>query len=551
MNKEVKKSSGLKVIPLSGAETVGLNCYVVEYNDDLFIVDYGVTFPDGETYGIEYILPPLQYLIENKKRIKAIIMTHAHLDHVGGIPFVLDKLGYPPLYGSPFAVEFVKEKLVEARKDRQAKLTVVAKDDVLKFGEVQVSFFHVTHSIPQAYGVCFHTPEGRVVYTGDYKLDPTPINDIPTEMEKIKDLGKKGVLVALLDSTNSFQPGASLSESYIRDVLEEQIKKAPGRVIVATFSSLVTRQSGLIDVAKKLNKKVYISGRSLESNIKIAMRIGYIHPQANVIIKKSELNKYPDNQLVILSTGSQGEEFASLTRIARGTHKDISLKKTDTVIMSSSVIPKKVNEVQNLMDAIARRGTRIINTKLMDVHSSGHPNQEDMKTMALAINAKYYIPVHGFTSFAAQHRQVLKEAGINESTVFVPVEGQVFAFENGMIKHEKKVDATPTYAVGPDILEDAEQVIAERKALAKDGIVVVSLVLEKGKVTKMSTVVKGIDTEDKQKSVLTEIKQRIAGLHGKTSDERAVKKEIYARIGSFFHKVLRRYPIIIVDVAHA
>jgi len=549
MNNEIK-NKGLRVIPLSGAETIGLNCYVVEYNDDIFVVDYGVTFPDGETYGIEYILPPLAYLLENKHRIKAIIMTHAHLDHVGGIPFVLDKLGYPPIYGSPFAVEFVKDKLAEARKDKQAKLYTVAKDDILKFGDVQISFFHVTHSIPQAYGVCFHTPEGRVVYTGDYKLDETPINDIPTEMGKIKELGRKGVLVALLDSTNAFEKGKSNSELYIRDVLEEQIRKAPGRVIVATFSSLVTRQSGLIDVAKKLNKKVFVSGRSLESNIKIAMRIGYIHPQANVMLGRNDLDKHPDNKLLILSTGSQGEEFASLTRIAKGTHKTISLKKTDTVIMSSSVIPTKVMEVQNLMDAIARRGVRIINTRLMDVHSSGHPNQEDMKEMALALNAKYNIPVHGFTSFAAQHRQVLKEAGINESSVFIPVEGQVFAFENGIIKHEKKVAADPIYAVGDMILEDGAQIIAERKALAKDGIVVVSLVLEKGKVTKVSTVVKGIDAEDKQKSVLAEIKQRIAGLRGKVSDEKAVKKEIYARVGAFFHKVLRRYPIIIVDVAH-
>ena len=233
-----QKNHGLRVIPLSGAETVGLNSYIVEYNEDIFLIDYGVTFPAGETYGVDYLLPPIEWLKANKHRIKAIIVTHAHLDHIGGIPFVIDELGYPPVYGSPFSVEFLKEKLAEVKKDKQAKLFVTNKDDVLRFGAVSVSFFHVTHSIPQAYGVCVETPEGRVVYTGDYKLDEHPINQIPTEMGKIEALGKKGVLVALLDSTNAYEPGKSKSETEILENLIDVIKKAEGRVIIATFSSL-------------------------------------------------------------------------------------------------------------------------------------------------------------------------------------------------------------------------------------------------------------------------------------------------------------------------
>ncbi|MCC7304523.1 ribonuclease J [bacterium] len=548
MNKE-NINKGLRVIPLSGAETVGLNSYVIEYNDDIFIVDYGVTFPAGESYGVEYLLPPIDWLKQNKHRIKAIIVTHAHMDHIGGIPFVLDELGYPPVYGSPFSVEFLKEKLIEVKKDKNAKLHVTGKDDKLQFGAVTVSFFHVTHSIPQSYGVCFHTPQGRVVYTGDYKLDQRPINEQPTEMEKIRDLGEKGVLVALGDSTNAFEPGRSKSETEILETLMDVIKKAEGRVIIATFSSLVTRLGGVIEAAKKLNKKVLITGRSLESNIKIAMKIGYIHPQNGVIIQRKHLDTIPDNQLIILTTGSQGEPMASLTRIASNKHSFLTIKKTDTVIMSSSVIPNNVIEVQKLMDMIARRGARIVNTKLMNVHVSGHPNQEDMIAMAKALNPKYFIPVHGFTSFAAQHKRILVEAGFPESQVFVPVEGGIFSFKDGVLTQEKKLEVEEVRVIDRQLLSSKEQLIIDRKAMASEGICTVTVVDRKDRTPEFAVSLRGFAQMDQTQEIVKAIKSRLSQNISKVKDEKTVKKSIYTILGVFFHKKLQRYPVLSVEVA--
>lgn len=546
MKNEIK-NTGLRVIPLSGAETVGLNSYVVEYNDEIFLIDYGVTFPAGESYGVDYLLPPIEWLKENKKRIKAIIVTHAHLDHIGGIPFVIDELGYPPVYASPFSIEYLKEKLVEAKKDKHAKLYVTGKDDILKFGSVTVSFFHVTHSIPQSYGVCIETPEGRVVYTGDYKLDDNPINEKPTEMNKVEELGRKGVLVALADSTNAFEPGKSKSETEILENLMEVIRKAQGRVIIATFSSLVTRLGGVIEAAKKLNKKILITGRSLESNIKIAMKIGYIHPQNGVIIQRRDLDKIPDNQLIILTTGSQGEPMASLTRIANNKHSFLSIKKTDTVIMSSSIIPNNVMVVQKLMDAIARRGARIVNSKLMNVHVSGHPNQDDMIKMAKALKAKYYIPVHGFTSFASQHRFVLAEAGIPESSIFVPVEGGIFSFKDGIMTQEKKLEVEEVRVIEKTILPSKEQLIVDRKAMASDGICAVTVIDRKGNKPQFSVSLRGFAQADQTQEIVTTIKQKLAQITS-VKDEKTVKKTIYTILGVYFHKRMERYPVLAVDV---
>lgn len=546
--KNENKKTGLRVIPLSGAETVGLNCYVIEYNDDIFVVDYGVTFPAGESYGVDYILPPLQWLQENKKRIKAIIVTHSHLDHIGGIPFVIDKLGYPPVYGSPFSMEFLKEKLTEVKKEKQTKLFVANENDVLTFGEVKISFIHVTHSIPQSYAVCFETPEGRVVYTGDYKLDPKPINQKPTDMKKIEDLGKKGVLVALVDSTNAFEPGKSLSETEILEELIEVIKNAQGRVIIAAFSSLVNRLGGVIEAAKRLNKKIFVTGRSLESNLKIAMRIGYIHPQSGVFVTHKQLNNIPDNQLIILTTGSQGEPMAALTRIATNRHKLLTIKKTDTVIMSSSIIPNNVLEVQNLMDAIARRGARIINNKIMNVHVSGHPNQEDCITMAKALNAKYTIPVHGFASFTSQLRYVYKQAGLPEASVFVPVEGGVFFFDKGTIIQEQKLDVEEVLVFGKKILSPMEPLLADRKVMASEGICHVSVARSEKKPPEFAVSLRGLVTAEEVEEMKTEIRNRLIAQVSKIKDEKTMKKQIYTTLGSFFHNKLRRYPIIAVEL---
>lgn len=546
----VKKEDGrnLKVITLGGVEVIGRNSYIVEYKDDLYVIDYGMSFPEGDGYGVDYILPDYHWLVKNKHRIKAIIITHAHLDHVGGIPFILDKLDFPPLYASPFAIEFIKEKLKEKRHVKPAKLFPVSENDVINSGEVKIQFFHVTHSIPQCYGVSVDTPEGRIVYSGDYKFDDTPLNEKPSNYEKIAKLGREGVLAALLDSTNAYEPGKSKSETEIMGVLEDTIKKAEGRIIVATFSSLVTRLAGIMDVAHRLNKKVLFTGRSLENNMKIAMRIGYIHPHPNLIVSRKDFEKVPDNQLIIMTTGSQGEPMAALTRMAFNKHQYVSIKKTDTIIISSSVIPTNTLDVQRLNDELTRKGAKLINSKLMDIHVSGHAYQEDMKLMAKLLNAKYNIPVHGYTSFLNQHKIVLKEAGLNESNVLIPVEGSVYSFKNNIVQQEKKLKVMPSAVVGDKILEKGESLIAERRILSTSGVCSVVFQIKGHEVVDASVILRAFDTSENNDRIVTELKNKLPNWYMQLTDKAQLKKFMYARIGSYFMNNHGKTPLLCIDV---
>jgi len=541
--------NNLKVITLSGVEGIGRNSYVVQYKEDIYIIDYGMTFPEGDGYGVDYILPDYQWLMKNKEKIKGLIVTHAHLDHVGGIPFVLDKLGFPKIYASPFAVEFIKEKLKETKYGDKATYQVVSENDIVPFGNgVSASFFHVTHSIPQCYGVCIHTPEGKIVYTGDYKIDETPLNEKPTDLAKIEKLGKEGVLAAMLDSTNSYEAGKSKSETEILAVLEETIKNAEGRVIIATFSSLVTRISGLIEVAKRLNKKILFTGRSLENNIKIAYRIGYVQPVANLVIDKSKINKFPDNQLIIVTTGSQGEPMAALTRMAYNKHNFITIKKTDTIIISSSVIPTNTMDVQRVADELSKKGARIINNKLMDVHVSGHAYQEDMKKMAQLLNAKYYIPVHGYTSFLNQHKQLLKSIGIAESRVLIASEGSVFSFKDSQVFQEKKLKVFPAAVVGDKILEQGESLVAERKMLTNAGFCTIILLMKDNQIAHLSVLVRAFSTRKQSDKIIETIKLLVPKWYATLVEKDRLKKYLYAKVGAYFMKNYEVSPLLSVEV---
>jgi ribonuclease J len=545
-----QKERDLKVITLSGVEVIGRNSYVVQYKDDIYVVDYGLTFPDGEGYGVDYLLPDYHWLQKNKDHIKGIIVTHAHLDHVGGLPFVIEQLGFPPIYASPFAIEFIREKFKEHGLHKKTQFFPVSEQDVIRKGPVSISFFHVTHSIPQCYGVCFETPEGRVVYTGDYKFDDHPLNEKPSNYKKIEEIGKKGVLVALLDSTNAFEAGKSKSETEILGVLEDVILKAEGRVIIATFSSLVTRIAGLIEVARKHGKKILFTGRSLENNMKIAMRIGYVTPEANLVISPKEAHKIPDNQLIIVTTGSQGEPMAALTRMAFNKHDVITIKKTDTVIISSSVIPTNTLDVQRLLDEISRKGARIINSKLMDIHVSGHAYQEDMKRMAQLLNAKYFIPVHGYASFLSQHKLVLKEIGVPESNVLIPVEGAVYSFKGGQVLQEKKLKVQPAAVVGEKILEKGEPLIAERKILSTNGICHVAFIQKGEELTKTNILLRGFDMSKETEAIIVDLEKKILHWYSVLTDKPRLKKYMYAKLGAYFMKYYGETPLLSIDVVN-
>ncbi len=538
-------SKDVRVITLSGVTTIGRNSYVVEKDGKLLVIDYGIGFPDVGVFNINGILPDVSWLEHNRRKIAGIVITHAHMDHVGGLPYVIDKLGNPPIYGSRFAIEFIKEKLREVKKHKQAKLTKVHSGDIVNIGPFRVHFAHVTHSIPQCFAVAVDSPFGKIVYTGDFKFDATPINEPPSDTDILEKWALQGVLVSLLDSTNVYEAGYSKSETSIIGVLESILANAKGRVIIGMFSSLVSRLIGIMEIAKKLNKKVAFTGRSLETNVKIAMRIGYLMPQKDLIIHVKDVDKYPDNQVVIIATGSQGEHMAALTRMARGEHAYIKLKSTDTIIMSSSVIPTNVVPVQELMDRLSRTGATVINSRLMDVHVSGHAYQEELKQMAILLNSKYYIPVHGYTSFLFQHRNLLMEAGIPSRKILVPSEGSVYKFTSKGVVPEKKIRTHPVYVIGSELVSTRDNIVTTRYNMAGFGHVVVVVGCSRSK--KLEVVAKGVlpahlvpEATEKLKKTLSEVFY----LKGKQD----TKRLIYRKTGSFFRREYGLTPeITVVD----
>ncbi len=536
----------IKVITLSGVNTIGRNAYVIEKNNRLLVVDYGLGFPDVGVFGVQGILPDVNWLIKNKKRIEGIVVTHAHMDHVGGIPYVLDLLGYPPIYGSRFAIEFIKEKLKEFKKHKEASFHSVVSGDNVKIGrEFSVHFAHVTHSIPQCFAVAVDTSYGKVVYTGDFKFDSTPINDRPTDTDVLEKWRDAGILAALLDSTNVYEQGHSKSETSIVGVLEEIIAGASGRVIIGMFSSLVSRLVGILEIAKRLDKKVAFTGRSLESNVKIAMRIGYLTLPRNLVIPIKDVDKYPDNQVIILSTGSQGEQMASLTRMARNKHAYVKLKKTDTIILSSSVIPTNVVPVQDLMDKLSRTGATVVNSKLMDVHVSGHAYQEELKQMALLLDAKYYIPVHGYTSFLFQHRLLLMEAGIDARRILIPSEGGIFKFSSVGVEAEKKIKTKPVIIYQGDLLPAGDGLIRDREIMASGGHIVVFIT--RLVPSNFQVILKGVVPLVKLDSVKQEIRGLISHVLSSEHNLASAKKRIYAVVGRWARKNLVSPPLISVE----
>lgn len=349
----------VQIIPLAGVEQIGANSTIVRYKNQIVIIDAGLGFPDTQVYGIDYCIPNLEYLKAHKKMIEGIVITHGHLDHIGAVAHFLEELDFPEVYASRFALELIKLKLKEKKLLSKAKLIEITSESKLTANEITVEFFKVNHSIPEAMGVVVKTPAGNIVATGDFKFDNTPVNESIADYGKIASYGREGVLALLSDSTNSFKSGHSVSESKVAEILEEVCDASKGRIIVATFSSLVTRISQLTAIAKKLNRKVYISGRSMENVVKISRQFGYINVHDEDFIDEKSLNRYDDDRVMILATGAQGETMASLARMSRGEHRDIKIKKGDTIILSASVIPSNATEVQKMIDELSKGRARV------------------------------------------------------------------------------------------------------------------------------------------------------------------------------------------------
>ena len=551
----------LRVIPLGGVEEIGKNMTAVEYGEDIVIVDMGFQFSGDDTPGVDYIIPDISYLEQRKHKIRGVFITHGHLDHIGGIPYMLERLGNPEVYTRMLTSLIIKKRQEEFPHLVRPKIEIVEMDGRMKMGkDLAVSFFNVTHTIPDAMGVSVETPFGNIIFTGDLKVDHD--GGIPTDTESAvwDKVGAGNNLMLLADSTNVERPGFSFSERAVHENLKKIIADAPGRLIVGTFASLLERIIFVIKTSEELGKKVAITGRSMKVNVEIAKQLGAIKVKPTTIIAPEEIDNYPYNKVVILATGAQGDEFAALMRMATKQHKQIKIQKGDTVLLSSSIIPGNEKSVQKLKDNLSRQGAKIIHYMVADVHSSGHANHDEMLWIHKKVKARYFIPVHGYHYMLRVHGEIAQLAGLPENHVIIPDNGTIVEIsEEGQkivaLKERASHGVIMVDALGKGDVKDV--VIRDRQALAQDGIVVIIAVLniKDGTVRQSPDIIsRGFIYLKESQDVLRQarfiikrtIEESVKQMHPVNFD--FVKDTVREKVGKFLLQQTGKRPIIIPKI---
>ena len=487
-------ADSIRVIPLGGVEEVGRNMTAIEYGNDILIVDCGFQFREDYTPGIDYILPNTKYLEERKDKVRAILITHGHLDHIGGIPFIIEGLGYPPIYTRRLTSVMIKKRQEEFPHLEQLDIREVEKDDRIKIGNLTVKFFAVTHTIPDSMGIIVETPYGSIVHTGDLKLDH--IDGVPTKKEEdeFKKFDKENVLLLMADSTNVERPGFSFPEPEVHKNLETLIKNARGRILIGTFASQLERIIRIVKVAEEQKKKIVIEGRSMKTNVEIVRQLGMLTVDKHTFVSMDEIDNYPDKKVMVLATGAQGDEFAALMRIAIRTHKKFRIKKTDTVILSSSIVPGNERAVQRLKDNLSRQGAHIITYQTSDVHSSGHANRDETLWIHKKIKPKFFIPLHGYHYMLRVHGDIAMDAGLTESDIVIPDDGSIIEIrESGqkIVRLKEKAPSGLRLVDGFSIGDIQEVLIRDRQLLAQDGmfVIIATINLKTGKLRKSPDII--------------------------------------------------------------
>ena len=468
----VAKKSKLKIIPLGGLEEIGKNMTVFEYQDEIIILDCGVAFPDEGMFGIDLVIPDMTYLYKNREKIKGLVLTHGHEDHIGSIPYLLKDVNVP-IYGTKLTLGLVKNKLKEHRLDSQAKLNVVKPGQKVKLGSVAVEFIRTNHSIADAVAIALHTPVGVVLHTGDFKIDTTPISGEMIDLARIGELGKKGILALMSDSTNVERPGYSMSERKVGDTIESYFANCKSRIIVATFASNIDRVQQIVNSAVKHKRKVAVSGRSMENIVVAAKELGYLKCPKGTIIALEEIKNYKPHQLCIITTGSQGEPMAALSRMASADHKTVEIVKGDLVIISASPIPGNEKLVAKVIDELCKKGADVIYKALADVHVSGHACQEELKLMLSVAKPKFFIPAHGEYRHLMQHAGLAHKMGMKEENTFIMKIGQTLELDRKEAKITSSVQSGRVFVDGSGVGDVGNIVIRDRKHLSEDGLIII------------------------------------------------------------------------------
>ncbi len=472
------KTNALRVIPLGGYGEIGRNMTVFEYGDDLVVVDCGVSFPEEEMLGVDLVLPDITYLREHANRVKALLITHGHEDHVGAIPYLLPQID-APIYATRLTMGLLQVKLKEHRLLDHARLNVIQPGDSIDLGAFKAEFYRVSHSIPDAVGIALHTPVGTVIHSGDYKFDHTPVDNLPTDFARLASLGEHGVLLLLADSTRTETPGYTPSERVISATFDKIFAEAPGRIIVSTFASLISRVQQVIDAATLYGRKVTFVGRSMVNNVQISLELGYLTAAPGVLIKAEEIHSYRDDELTICTTGAQGEPTSGLTRMANNDHRQITIKKGDTIIVSASPIPGNEKLIGRTIDNLFRLGATVLYHGIADVHVSGHAAQEEQKLLIRLVKPKYFMPMHGEFRHLIHHANLAEHMGIPASNIMVVEDGQVVEVSRDDIRKAEKVSAGYIYVDGLGVGDVGEVVLRDRRLLSRDGVAIVVVTVDK------------------------------------------------------------------------
>ncbi len=470
---------GLKIIPLGGVEEIGKNMFIFEYEEQILVVDCGMMFPTGEMLGIDFVLPNTKYLEERKDQIVGMVITHGHLDHIGALPYVLPRIGHPDLYATKLTEAMIESRLEE--RDVKNKINRIEPRKKFKLGPFEIEPYRATHTIPDGVGLGIKTPVGRVVHSGDFKFDFTPPDGEVTDLNTLSKFGEEGVLCLLSDSTNAEYAGHTVSEKDVGETLKNIISQAKDRVIISSFSTSINRAQQIVNAAHFSGRKIMISGRSMEENLIKAINLGFLDVPPGILAEPRKAKNLPDDELVILCTGSQGEAYSALVRMASGDHRDVTIKEDDTVVISASFIPGNESAIHRTINDLFKLGADVIYGRDIDIHSSGHAAQEELKLMLELTKPEYFIPIHGEDRHAIQHIELAQETGVDENKCFNLDSGQVVAFdENGKGKLTKqRVPASYVMVDGSGIGDVGNIVLRDRRAMAEHGVFMIVITVDK------------------------------------------------------------------------
>jgi ribonuclease J len=540
----------LSVIPLGGVEEIGLNMTVLEYNNDIVVIDAGLMFPEEDMLGVDFVIPDFSYLLDNREKLRGIILTHGHEDHTGALPFLLKEIN-APVYGTPLTLGLVKEKLREHNLEH-AELISVKPRDVINIGAFSIEFIRVTHSIVDGVGLGITTPLGLVVHTGDFKLDPTPVDGQLMDFHKFSEYGERGTLLLLSDSTNAEKGGYTFSEKEVRRVFEDIFSNTQGRIIIATFASNIHRIQQAIDVAVKYGRKVILCGKSIVSNTQIALDLGYLRIPQNTWLNLEDLKKLQDDKVVFITTGSQGEPMSVLSRIATDEHKHIKIKDGDTVILSAKMIPGNERSIGKIINHLFRRGANVIYEKVSEVHVSGHASKEELKLMLNMVRPKYFMPVHGEYRHLVYHSMLAKKLDIPKENIFIFRDGDILEISAEGARKNGRVNSGRIFIDGKGMGDVEEMVLRDRLRLAHDGIVLILLGIEKltGNIVSGPDIIsRGFVFEDASQEVINNVKEllvnTIKGLDKELiSDSSLLKSRLRNTLKKYLRDTMDRRPMI-------